>query len=361
MLRIKNIALLVLLGFLLTGCKQETQEVVQEKLLIPEQAEYKTAAVKVGDHITESSMSGGLYFPVSAPLMLEEASSAKIKEIYVKEGDRVKAGDILATFELEDRRLELNELELTLLRAQQDFERGKSDRQIYIEEAIENLDKVTEHRDTQMALLRIEKQKVALEQYIYETNNYIDGINEQISEIKESLTEDELVAPFDGIIYQVFMNREGDTVYKGQWLITMYSPDHIMVKVSDNDRNNLRYYADVSVESGKKGKKEYPGKVLCTPVILPETVSCDYALVGITEDVTVDDFGSMIKINAITQEIRNVIVIDKSHYQKEEGKSFVYLMEDGVLKKRFISEGSNNRQTVWVFDGLMEGQTLVID
>ena len=64
---------------------------------------------------------------------------------------------------------------------------------------------------------------------------------------------------------------------------------------------------------------------------------------------------------ANSQELKNVLLVDKDAVQKEEGKYFVYLLEDGVVHKRYVSLGLENKKSVWILDGLSEGQELILD
>ena len=40
---------------------------------------------------------------------------------------------------------------------------------------------------------------------------------------------------------------------------------------------------------------------------------------------------------------------------------YVYVLEDGIVKKRYVVTGFSNSSQVWILDGLSAGQTLVLD
>ena len=75
--------------------------------------------------------------------------------------------------------------------------------------------------------------------------------------------------------------------------------------------------------------------------------------------------------SAFQQDLSNRVGITESHgctpeltHQCESGanaESYVYVLENDTLHKRFVVTKRDGGQTVWILDGLSEGQTLVLD
>ena len=61
------------------------------------------------------------------------------------------------------------------------------------------------------------------------------------------------------------------------------------------------------------------------------------------------------------EELRDVLLVDWSAVEAEKGKSYVYVLEDDMVQKRYVVPGLNNREKMWILDGLREGQTVIAD
>ena len=56
-----------------------------------------------------------------------------------------------------------------------------------------------------------------------------------------------------------------------------------------------------------------------------------------------------------------MLLVDWRAVDSENGKSYVYVLEDDMVQKRYVAPGLNNREKVWILDGLHEGQTVIAD
>jgi hypothetical protein len=119
---------------------------------------------------------------------------------------------------------------------------------------------------------------------------------------------------------------------------------------------------DVTITASyKKEKKVFEGTVVSDPKVLPDDVSQKYTVIQLKEPVSVIDLQGEVSYKCDTEVLQEVLLIDRDAVTKEDNKDFVYILEDGSVKKRFIVTGPFNMDEIVVFDGLDEGQTLVID
>ena len=56
-----------------------------------------------------------------------------------------------------------------------------------------------------------------------------------------------------------------------------------------------------------------------------------------------------------------MLTIPKSAIEREDDKAFVYVLEDGMEQRKYITAYTGAGISAWVWDGLSAGQTLVID
>ena len=356
----------------LCGCQQEEKAKI-EALIAPEKANYDTKQAEKGDYITETDGSVSVEFPNELKLSWDTAGAVG-KELLVEKGQEVKAGDVLLTFQVDIDKIALEEMEIQLLRKQEDYARKKDVMEVELKEAEEEAEEITNEHSYRIAVLNVEKQRIEYEQYVYETEKAIAALDKKVKEQKALMANTELVAPIDGIIGSIPYNFEGEKVEVGKELITMYATNTVLLKVSRAD-DKLRYNMDVTVTKGSGANaKEYTGRVISAPNILPDSLGQDYALITLDQEMTLEDYGyqtkgpgrgygfmSKMEFEAKYQELNDVLLVNKNAVRKEDGKYYVYILEDGAVHKRYVSVGLSGKTHYWVLDGVSEGQDVILD
>ena len=347
--------------------------VKEEAMLAPDNANYKTAQVEVAEYVLTSQGAVDIGFPKAMDLCWDTEGTT-MKELLVEKGQEVKAGEVLMTFEVATDEIALEELEIQLLRKQEDFARKKDVKEVELAEAEEETEEIQNEHSYRIAVLNVEKQRIDYEQYVYETEKSIKMLQEKITEKKETVANNKLVAPFDGVIASIVYFSEDEAIEVGEKLISMYKTDAVVLKVNNADEK-LRYNMEVLVEITSIAKAQpRTGRVVSAPNILPADLQQDYARIVLDEEMSIEDYGYRggpggrgfgftfkLEYSAEYQELQNVLVVDKNALQRDEGKNFVYVLEDGVVHKRFVSVGLSNKNHAWILDGLSEGQSLILD
>lgn len=369
MSKIKYIVMILMLtvAMSLSGCgSEEKAEVLlntdqlQKELQNAQNPNYKTVTVRKGEYVRARNGSAALAYMVREDLVWEK-NNARFQEILVTRGQEVKQGEVLAVFEIEESKTHMKELQMQLDKAKKSFEEEKADRLEAIKEAQEYAEIYYRYQELDAANLKIEMQKADYEQYVLRTEQQITSLEESIKNLKDEVSENTLKAPFDGVISAVTVYHPGDQVEPGAVLISMYSTDKILI-VTEDKVNQLRYNMDVKIHiSYKKEKKELEGIVVATPDILPDGVSQRATMIQLKEDIAPEDLQGNITYVCDSEVLQDVLLVDRDAVSKEDNKNFVYILEDGSVQKRFIVTGPNNNDEVVVYDGLVEGQVLVID
>lgn len=351
----------LLAAALLTACQggAKSQELISGELMLPEQANYHTTQVLSGRYEKTSQGSASLLYPISADLFGEE-DGARLREILVSSGDQVKKGDVLAVFEIESSDAELAGLRLQLQRKEEELAQGSKEHQDGIKAIERRLPGLISH-EKQIAKLKLEKAQAAYELFVYQTETEIGQLREKLAEAEETVQDNVLTAPFDGVISSVIIYHSGDRVEPGETIISLYSTEQLLLKVSESSEK-LRYNMEVTVEAGRKNERQaFRGRVIAAPGILPSQVPMNYALIQPDEGVTAEDLKYSIQYTCVAEEAYDAVLVDRKAVQKENGKNFVYLLEDDIAKKRFVAAGSSNLEQTWILDGLTPGQTLILD
>lgn len=347
----------------LCACGQQEEALRSEDLPAPEQANYETVEVEEGEYIRTAGGSLQLYYPITADLCWEEGN-ARFREILVSKGQEVKEGDCLATFDIEESRTDREELSLSLTRKTEEARIGREDRLRAIEEAREETEEkrkdLTEY-ELQIEMLKIQRLETEYEQFVYQSEWEIARLKERLEELEEVVADDALYAPFDGMIDSVASYNPGDLVTPDRVVVAMHATDKYYL-VADDSSGKLRYNMEVTVEAGRRNEKTmYQGRVVAAPAILPSSVRRGMALIELYEDVSPEDLKGSLQFQYNLEELQDVLLVDWKALDSEQGKSFVYVLEDDMVQKRYVVPGMNNREKAWILDGLSEGQTVIAD
>lgn len=370
MSRNKRLGLLLPLFLVLlatAGCSDDGKsdaELVSEELIVPEEANYTTVTVEKGEYTYERMTSGTLGYLISANLTWDK-ENCRYQEVLVKEGDTVAEGDVLMRFTTEESQVNLEEEKLNLTHLQQEYATNSSDKQKEIETARSALSSLSLY-DYQIAKLRLNQQQASYQQYCCDMEYQIAQQKARIADLQEEMDRQCITAPYDGVIESVASYTLGNKVPTDTVLLSMYSTDKIAV-YAENTNNAFLYNQKVTITAGSKTSPSvYEGRVVAASNILPPEARSEYMVVQIQGEKP-EDLSALIQsisISGNTEDVRDVLVANKNAFVLEEGKYYVQLLEDGAIKKRFVTLGcgnnSGNGSIVWILDGLEEGDELVL-
>lgn len=351
--------LLVILSLAACGEKEQSPLLTVETLTEPQQVNYKTVQTRQDDYVKTASGQVSAVYLLWAELSWNK-SNARYQEILVKTGQQVKKGDVLAIFDIEGSKAEQEELKLKLSRAQADATTGAEERLAAIQDAQTATEGLTSH-ELQIAMLKLDKLQAEYEQFVYQSQRETEELKESLKALEQEHAEDTLLAPFDGVIKTVISYHPGDQVPAGQVLITMHATDQLFLEAKDTS-GNLRYNMEVTIEAGsKEQRKSFSGRVVAAPNILPAELSQSLTLIELDEDISEEELRISPQYQCNTEELQDILIVDRKAVNTEDKKSYVYVLEEGMVQKRYIVPGFSNMDVVWVLDGLSAGQSLIVD
>lgn len=351
------LAVLLLLG----GCKdsKEEQTLYSADLAAPGQANYEAMQAAEGEYVKSATGDASLYYPTTAELFWEK-DNARFREVLVKKGQEVKKGDVLIAFDVEVSNADMQELSLNLTRTIEAAETGKSERLSAINEAKRAAEGLNGH-ELEIALLKAEKLQAEYEEFVYQSEFQAAQYRERIAQLESEMENNALIAPFDGVIDNVESYNIGDQVEANQVLVRMHATDKYYLSVKDT-AGNLRYNMEVTIEAGKKDNtKTYDGKVVTAYNALPASVPEGHSLIKLYDDVAAENLEGNLKYQCDVEKLQKVLLVNRSVVSSEDKKSYVYVLDDDMIQKRYIVQGLRNVDTIWVLDGLSEGQNVIVD
>ncbi len=192
-------------------------------------------------------------------------------------------------------------------------------------------------------------------------------ISENLAELAQMSTEELLAkgqegikAEFDGIISDV-KAIEGSDAMQGQELFTIVSSQDVVVEleVSANDFDNLTEGNQATV---KIGKQTYHGTLeTVDKIALPNAKG--NPVIG--AKVHIDDpdekiyIGVTAKVAMTVAEKKNVLCLPNEVVNTSTDGDFVYVIENGTVRKQMVELGVASSSEVEIISGLKEGSQVV--
>jgi len=321
---------LALLIALLTGCelfpKEET--LLAPPLMEPVAVSYSTVKAKRGD-IVKTIRGSGNFVSIESKYMFFEARGGRLKDIYVRHGDVVKKGDLLAELYTDDLDYEIKMQELNLKKVRLTYNQLKES----------NADKYT-------------LQRAAID---------VEIANMNLERLKKQKAETQLVSDMDGVVIYVDTRLSpGDNISVFQNIIRVADPEKLYLAYSGSNMTNFFMGAEVEVTIKDK---QYKGKVISTPSSVPPDGDENLKnYVGIEVENLPEDvkMGDNAQITLILDESRDTIIVPKQAVRNYMGRKYVNVLENGLNNERDVEIGIETATEVEILEGVEEGEEIIL-
>ena len=260
----------------------------------------------------------------------------RIVRLYVKEGQYVKRGQLIATTDLSTLEKQIAELENSLQLATTVYERQQ----------------------------RLWDQNIGSEIQYLEAKSRKEGLEKSLETLNSQISKKNIYTPISGIVDREFM-QTGEMASPGMPLVQILNTTKVKI-VADVQENFLK-----SIAKGDDVTLEFPALDL----ELKEKID----LVGRTVDLNNRTFevevwtssqDGLLKPNLLSIlrfkdfEAENSLVIPTYLLQEEvDGRKFVFKVEGEagkeVAKKAYVEVGESNTQEIMILSGIDEGDKVV--
>ncbi|GEM_PF-3944951 len=320
--------------------------------------------------------------------------AGRIDLVEIEVGDTVKTGDLLFEFSNESLLEEINrakqqlasaELALAQLEKRVEMYEKQKEQELVQAEARYTQAKIDYDRvsnlppwdaSRQTAEKRLEEAKAALElaQLSIEANRVlpeevalaklnVDSAREQILRANTEYSKAEVYSPENGLIMAVNV-REGDYVNKGSNMATVadVSSLRIIALVDEIDIGKVSVGQQVEITTLALVDEVFYGEV---SFIAPEGVKQGNVVTFNVEVITEDPKGLLrtgmtVDANFVLGKRENVLVIPSEAILERDGKTGVFVNEEGVARWRPISTGLRTMTEVEVLSGLNEYDEILV-
>ncbi|MFY0686845.1 MAG: efflux RND transporter periplasmic adaptor subunit [Cyclobacteriaceae bacterium] len=270
-------------------------------------------------------------------VMLTTESPGVVDAIYVKEGETISKGKVLARINSDILKNNLQELETSLELAEVVFERQSN----------------------------LWKQNIGTEIQYLQVKNQKEGLEQRLKTLKTQLSKTNIVAPFDGVIDDIPV-RVGEMAQPGTPVIRLVNPNAMYIK------------SDVS--EAFLGKFKEGDKVEVSFPALGETLDSEVAAVGQVINIENRTFELEVNLPTVDFPIKpnQVSVLNLTDYknaeaftipskliQRDSRGAYVYqIVVDGnnaMAKKLRVEPGITYQQQTEITNGLKEGQVIAFE
>lgn len=288
-----------------------------------------------------SSVSRGnisAYYSNTATLEAEQEATVVskvrgiIEEIYVEEGDRVQAGQVIAKIEDDQYQIEADRAKATLDRLYNEYQRNKElfERELIAAETYQN------------------------SQYEYESQK----ATYDLAELNLEYTS--VKSPISGVISRRHV-KEGNMIGIDQsmYRVTDFTPLQAILHIPEHEMSKIRKNQRAELRVDALPNQTFVGHVeRISPVVDSETGTFKVTIyVDETKDLLRPGMFGRVKIVYDTRE--NTRMIPKSAVISEDLAQSVYVIKDSLAFKKEIQTGYTNGLNVEVLNGLDDGEMVV--
>ncbi|MBO6620682.1 MAG: efflux RND transporter periplasmic adaptor subunit [Balneola sp.] len=255
-----------------------------------------------------------------------------INQVLVEEGDRVKAGQVIARIEDEQYRIEAERAKSNMDRLYNDFKRSK---ELYDKQAIS----VEEYQNKQF---EYEAQKSAYE---------LAKLNQEYTSIK---------SPISGVISERLI-KKGNMIGTDQnvYRVTdfdplqaiLYVPEHEMAKINKNQPAEIK----VDALPGQSFKAHVER---ISPIVDPTTGTFKVTVV-IDEKSDKLKPGMFGRVKIVYDTRLSTKMIPKVAVMSEDETQTVFVVRDSLAYKKIIKTGYVNGSNIEILEGLEDGEVVV--
>jgi membrane fusion protein (multidrug efflux system) len=256
----------------------------------------------------------------------------EVEELRVEESDRVEAGQILARLDGDRLRLEMERSHANLKKLEQEYERNV---ELYEKGLVSS---------------------GAFEGIKYE----LDALRAAYKLARLEYSYTEIKAPIDGVISERFI-KIGNTISANDpvFRITDMEPLLGYLFVPEKEFRRLRPGQPAQVSFDAIPGEDFDASILrVSPVVDPETGTFKVT-VAVTDPENRLKPGMFGRFQIIYERRENVLLIPRMAVLEDDAEKTVFVVEDGVARRRTVETGYSRGENIEVVEGLSGDESVI--
>lgn len=327
------VLLALAIALLAGGCgkdprgKQGKNDEDKEETPVP----VEVAQVELGDVAAVYSGTAALEAEEEARVVAKVGGEVIVIE--VEEGDQVKNGQVLARLDGDRLRLELGRSHANLKKLEQEYQR--------------NLDLY---------------EKGLVSSGAYEGLKYdLEALRSAYRLAQLELSYTNIRAPIDGVIAERQI-KLGNTITANTpvFLITDLDPLLAYLHVPEREFRKLAARQEATVEVDALPGQQFPASVSrVSPVIDPGSGTFKVT-VEVKDQAGALKPGMFGRFSIVYDRHENTVMVPRSALLRDDDRSSVFVIDEGVAKRRTVTTGYSNGNKLEILDGLVPGEKIVV-
>lgn len=343
---------------LMSGCAKDTKKQTTEITLQPPKVNYDTVKVTKGDYVSNFS-SSKVDLVYDAVDIKSDKKASRFAEFRVSKYDDVKEGDIIAILNTQVSTVNIEEKQLAYERSINQYYSDCNDMKIGLHNQEQALKQMSDGTDKEIAAIKLEQARARYAQYQLQNERSLEQQEKEIKELETETNDNKILAPFDGVIFDMTTFGKGDEVNPGDTICKLVPVDQILLGVSD--LGDLRYNMEVTVKSKwGKNESEYQGRVAFAKNVAPDGKWENMTYIALEDPLAYLELQNP-SINVEYISIKDVLLIDSSVVSKDINSDYVSLYENDQIIKQYVSVGKIDKDKAWILQGLSENQSVIIN
>jgi multidrug efflux pump subunit AcrA (membrane-fusion protein) len=337
---------------------------------IEDSTDYEYMTVELGHAERSNDFSVSLVTPIERDLYFER-DNGRLKAIQVTQGQRVKKDDVIAEIVFDQDRLQADKAQLVFSMEQFELQTARQDA-VYNERILEAREAVdyADENDLELAILALAELELTYEQFLFNNGLTREDNGRRLADLDEQLEGEAITAPFDGIITYAYSGRAGALVRSYTRMATII--DDTRVQFSVEASKEIMRYGTLLHIADRRDQISFEARCVSDPLAAySPDMNHTYMLEPVEPGVITEMLGEgdvnlamlqrfQLSATVLATDIDNTMMVPRRYVNPEDGKSFVYILEDDILKKRYVSTGITLPDGIQILDGLEPGQLVVL-
>ncbi len=346
----------------LTGCS--SAETDNDNIVIVEQEtegiEYTLGVASIDD-VVKSQKVSCVYTQLNSQKVSFALSGKLIAKVYVKEGDKVEKGQLLAELSSGTREDEIERLEYQIARNKLLLKQAEEN---------ENFEISTRWLGYLYQTGQSEQDKKNLDSgienlqrnYRYTKEDCEDAIaldEKQLAKLQKEAKQSSVYASMDGTVMDLKENLEGSTSTRDEVVMTIMDNAECLFAVEDTqyaDYFSPGQEVDMSISYGTGS-----GQYKLEPYDMENWEEALLFVITEGGDNAVIEPGTSGTITVITQQRSQVLSLPLAAVHDADGEQYVYIVgEDNMREVKWIETGLAGDEKIEVTAGLSEGEKVIL-